>query len=116
MSKPFDKEAAALRDIQDNIEAIQGFVAGLDLEAFKSNRLLFYGVVRGLEIVSEASRKVSPQLKALHPTIDWQQIADAGNVYRHMYGLVKPSRVWETVRDHLPVLLSVVRHELARRN
>jgi hypothetical protein len=43
---PFNKETAALHDIQDNIEAIQGFVAGLDLEAFESNRLLFYGVVR----------------------------------------------------------------------
>lgn len=94
----------------------RGFVAGLDLEAFKSNRLLFYAVVRALEIVSEASRKLTPKLKAKHPSINWQQIADAGNVYRHMYGLVKPTRVWETVRDHLSVLLSVVRNELAQRN
>jgi uncharacterized protein with HEPN domain len=112
---PFDKETQALRDIQENIEAIQGFVAELDHEKFKSDRLAFYGVVRGLEIVSEASRKLSPALKARHQGINWQDIADAGNVYRHMYGLVKPSRVWETVRDHLPTLLSVVRGELAKR-
>jgi uncharacterized protein with HEPN domain len=65
--------------------------------------------------VSEASRKLSPQLKAKYLSINWQQIADAGNVYRHMYGLVKPMRVWETVRDHLPTLLDIVRDELARR-
>lgn len=112
---PFDKETEALRDIQENIEAIQGFVDGLDFEGFKSNRLLFYGVVRGLEIISEASRKLSPEFKTRHKSVGWKQIADAGNVYRHMYRLVKPSRVWETVRDYLPVLLRVVREELAKR-
>jgi len=112
---PFDKEAEALRDIQENIEAIQGFVAGLDFEKFKSDRLSFYAVVRGLEIVSEASRKLSPEFKARHHSLGWKQIADAGNVYRHMYRLVKPSRVWETVSDYLPPLLRIVREELARR-
>jgi uncharacterized protein with HEPN domain len=112
---PFDKEAQALRDIRENIEAIQGFVTGLEIERFKSDRLLFYAVVRGLEIISEASRKLSPELKARHKTINWKDIADAGNVYRHMYGLVKPSRVWETVRYDLPTLMSAVRSELEKR-
>lgn len=112
---PFDKETEALRDIEENIVAVQEFVAGLDVEKFKSERLLFYAVVRGLEIISEAARSVSPEFKTRHQQINWKQIADAGNVYRHMYRMVKPSRVWETVRDHLPVLLAAVREELSKR-
>jgi uncharacterized protein with HEPN domain len=65
--------------------------------------------------VSEASRKLSATLKARHSSVNWIQIADAGNVYRHMYGLVKPRVVWETVKDHLPILLEIVRKELAER-
>lgn len=112
---PFDKEAQALRDIRENIEAIQGFVAGQELDKFESDRLLFYGVVRGLEIISEASRKLSAELKARHKAINWKNIADAGNIYRHMYGLVRPARVWETVQDHLPPLMSAVKSELEKR-
>ena len=112
---PFDKEAQALTDIRANIETVYGFVAGLAFENFQSDRLRFYGVVRGLEIVSEASRKLSSELKARHTSINWQQIADAGNLYRHTYGLVNPRIVWEPVKDHLPVLLDIVRKELAKR-
>jgi uncharacterized protein with HEPN domain len=42
-------------------------------------------VVRGLEIISEASRRLPDDLKAGHPGIDWVAIAAAGNVYRHEY-------------------------------
>jgi uncharacterized protein with HEPN domain len=69
----------------DNIDAIAMFTAGLELERFATDRKTVYAVVRALEIVSEASRRLPMEIKDRHPEIDWIAVAAAGNVYRHEY-------------------------------
>lgn len=71
-----------------------------------------YAVIRSLEIISEASRRLSDELKARHPNIPWREMAAAGNFYRHTYEDVTPRRVWQTLREHLPPLRAVIEREL----
>jgi len=47
-----------LADIIENVDAIHGFIAKLDLRAFRADRKTVYAVVRALEIISEASRRL----------------------------------------------------------
>jgi uncharacterized protein with HEPN domain len=70
-------------------------------------------VIRCLEIISEASLRLSPELKARHPTITWGDMAGAGNVYRHGYDSIVARRIWEAVRIALPPLRKVIEQELA---
>ena len=72
-----------LHDILENIDAIPGFIDGLDFAAFPCDRKTVYAVTRDLEIVSEAVRRLPDELKNRHTGIDWTSIAAAGNVYRH---------------------------------
>jgi len=71
-----------------------------------------YAVTRCLEIISEASRRLSEGLKARHPGIAWREMAGAGNVYRHDYQDVAPPRVWDTVQFALPPLRAAIEQEL----
>jgi uncharacterized protein with HEPN domain len=71
-----------------------------------------YAVTRCLEIISEASRRLSDELKGRHVSIAWREMAGAGNVYRHNYEDVAARRVWETVQRDLPALQTVVEREL----
>ncbi|MDP2298135.1 MAG: DUF86 domain-containing protein [Pseudolabrys sp.] len=73
----------------------------------------FYAVTRCLEIISEASRKLPDDLKSRHPSIEWRQMALAGNVYRHDYELIEAHFVWETVQQDLPPLRKVIEAEIA---
>lgn len=73
-----------------------------------------YAPTRCLEIISEASRRLPGELKARHPSISWRQMAAAGNVYRHDYEDVAAQFVWDTVRQALPLLRTVVEEELKR--
>ena len=57
---PFKNPSQRLRDIVDNIDAIEMFTTGMDLEAFASDRKTVYAVVRALGIVSEASTSAGP--------------------------------------------------------
>lgn len=88
------------------------FVGAQTFDEFAANRLCFYAVVRCLEIISEASRRLPEALKERHPHIEWKGMAAAGNIYRHDYGNVLALIVWETVRS-LPELRAVIEHEIA---
>jgi uncharacterized protein with HEPN domain len=75
--------ATALRDMEHHIALANQFVAGLDYEAFRNDIRTVFAVTRCLEIISEASRRLPDQMKARYPAIAWNNMAGAGNVYRH---------------------------------
>ena len=110
---PSKSPAQRLRDIVDNIDAIEAFTAELDLAAFAQDRKTVYAVVRALEISSEASRRLPTEITGRHTEIDWVAIAAAGNVYRHEYEAVDESLIWHTVRHDLAVLRRIAAEGLA---
>jgi uncharacterized protein with HEPN domain len=105
---------AALLHIRDNIVFARTIVEGLSYEAFEHDRLKFYAVTRCLEIVSEAVRRLSPEILERHPGVPWRVIMDAGNFYRHSYDGVHERIVFATVHESLPELLLVVESEIPR--
>lgn len=111
-STPSRSPAAALRDIVENIELARSFVDGLSFDEFQADRRTLYAVVRCLEIISEASRRLPADLKARHPEIPWTDVAGAGSIYRHQYQNVRATLVWETVKQSLGPLRMAVDDEL----
>jgi uncharacterized protein with HEPN domain len=73
-----------------HIDLAASFVAGFDYKAFVADERTLYAVTRCLEVISEASRRLPPDLKDRHPSIPWKNIAGAGNIYRHDYEDVAP--------------------------
>jgi uncharacterized protein with HEPN domain len=106
--------AAVLKDIEHHIFLANQFVAGLDFESFRNDTRSVFAVIRCLEIVSEASRRLPDDLKARHPSIPWRDIAGAGNVYRHEYEDVAAKLVWDTVQLALPPLQAAISQEIGR--
>jgi uncharacterized protein with HEPN domain len=110
---PSDTEAV-LRDIEHHIRLANQFVAGFDYESFQYDQRTVFAVIRCLEILSEASRRLPDELKARHSSIPWRDIAGAGNVYRHDYEDVAAKLVWDTVQLALPPLQAVIEQEIQR--
>jgi uncharacterized protein with HEPN domain len=106
--------AQRLKDIIDNIDAIAAFTADTAFPAFCADRKTVYAVVRALEIVSEASRRLPEDLKNRHPEIDWTAVAASGNIYRHEYEAVDEGLIWHTARHDLAALRGVAMVELDR--
>jgi uncharacterized protein with HEPN domain len=102
-----------LTDIIDAIERVRGVVKDTPLDAFEADWQRQWLVERGVEIISEASRRLTDELKARHPEIPWQKVAGIGNVLRHEYGNIAAPVMWTLVRDSLPQLDRVCREELA---
>lgn len=107
-----EREADALEHIGHHLELIKSFIGNVNYETFQSDLLRIYAVTRCLEVISEASRRLTPELKARHPGIAWRDMAAAGNVYRHDYEDVVTQQVWKTVQNELPALRDVIEREL----
>jgi uncharacterized protein with HEPN domain len=84
---PTPKEELAWRAIQDNIELAQAFVIGMTADEFAADRRTFYAVTRCLEIISEAARRLRGAQQDLRPELEWRQIEDSGNVFRHLISM-----------------------------
>jgi Uncharacterized conserved protein len=111
---PSKNPSQRLSDILDNVDAIHDFTSQLDFQAFRADRKTVYAVVRALEIISEASRRLPQELLLRHPEIDWAAIAAAGNVYRHEYEAVDEALIWHTIQHGLASLRAVSEGEFRR--
>jgi uncharacterized protein with HEPN domain len=103
-----------LLDILDAIDLIDAELAGSTIGAFASERRKIWLIERGLEIISEASRRLPADMKARNPVIPWSKVAAIGNVLRHEYEHVAPDVLWRVVHDDLPVLKAICQRELAQ--
>lgn len=104
---------ARLTDIIEAIELIRSEMAGVSLDDFEPDRRKRWIVERGIEIISEASRRLPDAMKARHSDIPWPKVAGIGNVLRHDYEHVAHDVLWHVVLDNLPPLERACRDELA---
>ena len=94
----------ALRAILEAIDGIQAATAGKTLEQYAADWLTRHGIQRGIEIISEAVRRIPAELLEKQPQVPWAQIAGIGNVLRHEYHRVSDTVIWNVVQEHLPPL------------
>ena len=83
--------------IQANARLAQSFVMEMTEAQFVLDQRTSYAVTRCLEIISEAARRLRGPQQARFPDLEWRQIEDSGNVFRHLYQHVSEGRVWLTV-------------------
>ena len=70
-----------------------------------SNFRLMNAVMRQIQIIGEAARKVSPKYQQAHPEIPWQGIIGMRNRLIHEYFRIIPGRVWDVVARDIPELI-----------
>jgi uncharacterized protein with HEPN domain len=99
-----EKHARALAALEYHLNLIEEFTAGMDFQVFAADIKTLYAVIRCLEIISEASRRLSAPFKMRHQDLPWKQIAGAGNVYRHEYEDVEAQIISRTIRVDVPHL------------
>jgi uncharacterized protein with HEPN domain len=90
-----------LADMLEAIGRIRHVLGDMPLEEFEADWERQWLVERGVEIVSEASRHLPPEMKARHADIPWRKVAGIGNVLRHNYENIAAAVMWKLAHDDL---------------
>lgn len=91
-----------LTDILESMDRINTYINGVEYDSFNSNQMLIDAVIRNLEIIGEASKNVSDEIKSKYPDIPWKKMTALRNLLIHEYFGVDESIIWEIVIKNLP--------------
>lgn len=105
-----------LRDILEAIVEIEELLAGYTLELSSADKTHRMATERYLEVICEAARRLTDDIKKGAPEIDWQRMVDFGNRLRHAYHATDVGIVWDIIQNHLPPLKSFVEQRIGASN
>lgn len=108
------KDREYLLHVQKAISEIAEHTSGLSREDFETDTKTQRAVERNIQIIGEAVHRLSAELKAAHPEVEWDGIYATRNVVVHHYFGVDRSIVWDILLEDLPRLKGVVDGILAR--
>jgi len=93
-----------LEHILDAIDKSIEFTENVSFDEFKTNAMLLYAVIKCVEIIGEASYKLSAEFQNQHPEIEWKKIIRMRHILVHDYFQIDEIIVWNVVKDYLPIL------------
>ncbi|MFL6233002.1 MAG: DUF86 domain-containing protein [Thermoanaerobaculia bacterium] len=90
------------------LNAARGIVsslAGITFAQYTADENLRLATERRIEIIGEAARRISAELKAANPQVPWRLIVDQRNVLVHAYDEIEDERIWRLAAQDIPRLI-----------
>ena len=97
--------ADALIDIIRSMTLALDFTADMEFSDYQKDEKSQFAVIRCLEIVGEASKRLPEDFRSANPDIPWKAMAGMRDRLIHGYDAVDTELVWRTVRQTLPSIL-----------
>jgi len=95
-----DKER--LEHILDAVSVIEEGLATYPKEELLNNRLLYYGLVKQIEIIGEAANLLTHEFREMHVDVNWRPIVAMRNVLVHDYIHISKDMLWTTITQDIP--------------
>ena len=111
--KPTREVQDFLEDILQAVEKTRAFTEGQDLESFAADEKTAFAVVRALEIIGEATKRIPEDVRAKHPEVPWRSMAGMRDKLIHDYVSVNLEVVWRTITEDLTTLPALIQSVIA---
>lgn len=86
------------------IERIKRYTRGKTFDDFITDDMMYYAVVKNIEILGEASNMLTDEFRSEHPQTPWKQVNGMRNYIVHEYFQVDNNVVWDVITNDLPLL------------
>ncbi|MFA6422885.1 MAG: DUF86 domain-containing protein [Patescibacteria group bacterium] len=103
------KDEVYLKDMLDATDQILEYCKGYDYIKFANTKLIQDAVMRNLEILGEAAKKLSTDLREKNPDLPIKEAIGMRNLLVHEYDYVNVDEVWKVVEEDLPELANQLR-------
>ena len=107
------RDKGRLEDIIEYSNRVTEFVKGISLEEFASNALVYYAVMKNVEVVGEAAYMLTKAFKAAHPETPWKMIESMRHILVHGYAHVISETLYDTAINSIPEFRKQVETYLA---
>jgi uncharacterized protein with HEPN domain len=98
-----------LQDISEAGAKILQYTNGFTFDTFLKDERTIDAVIRNFEIIGEASKRLSEEMKAQHPQVEWREMMNFRNLLIHEYFGVNYEIVWSVIQDYLPHNLKLIK-------
>ena len=93
-----------LDDILTALSDVEEFTRGMYYETFSEDKKTINAVIRSLEVLGEATKRIPTSFRLKHPDIPWNKMAGMRDVLIHDYMGVDLKTVWKVAQERLPEL------------
>ena len=100
------------QDIVDSIDDIKSFVGSMTFEDFAADRKTINAVIRSIEVIGEATKRIPEPIKNKYPAIPWRKMAAMRDKLIHEYAGVDTGILWKTMKEDIPPLKPMVQSVL----
>ena len=98
-----------LQDLLESASRVQAYTENLAKEDFEGNQMVYDAVLRNLEIIGEAAKRLPPEWKEAMPAIPWRMVCGFRDHIAHGYFGLDNDVVWDVIQEEVPALAREVR-------
>lgn len=99
--REYVRDRERLEHIVQAIDRILEFADGKTKEELEADNLKYYGIVKNIEIIGEATYKLTRVFRRQHPDTPWEFITKMRHVLVHDYYQIKATEVWKAINEDL---------------
>ena len=104
-----NRDLEALIDIYDAASNVVSFTDDATFDNFKTNLEKQSATLYQIQIIGEATKKLSLEFREAHSHIPWKQMAGMRDIIAHDYNKVDLGTVWDVARNNIPKLLQQIK-------
>jgi uncharacterized protein with HEPN domain len=108
-----DESLDHIEDILDAMDKAEILVQGYSFEQFEADFRTNFAVVRALEIIGEATKRLPMDLREEYPEVPWKEMAGTRDRIIHGYDNVNLRLVWDTVTQRIPAVRPLIQRIMA---
>lgn len=102
------RDTAWLFDIVRAARKAREYVAEMQRDAFLESTLHQDAVIRQLEVIGEATKRLSAEARDRYPSVSWRRMAGLRDVLVHEYDQIDMGLVWKIVQEELGPLIDAI--------
>lgn len=110
------RDKGRLEDIIKYSENIEKMMEGVSFEHFEENILIYFAVMKNVEIVGEAAYMLTDDFKATHPETPWKVVQGMRHYLVHGYANIDKHELYSTALNDIPVLYQQAKQYLSETN